>query len=62
MRGEILLADGEEAMRTSRGRMKQGVVAGISTGANIRAALSVAARPEMQGKNIVTFACDTGEP
>ena len=58
---EIILADGEEAMRTSRELMKQGVVAGISTGANVRAALSVAARPEMQGKNIVTFACDTGE-
>ena len=27
----------------------------------VLAALSVAARPEMQGKNIVTFACDTGE-
>ncbi|SDF93105.1 cysteine synthase A [Desulfovibrio legallii] len=58
---EILLADGEEAMQTSRELMRQGVVAGISTGANVRAALSVAARPEMQGKNIVTFACDTGE-
>ena len=41
--------------------MRQGIVAGISTGANVRAALQVAARQEMAGKNIVTFACDTGE-
>ena len=47
---------------TARRLMRlQGVCAGISTGANVLAALSVAARPEMQGKNIVTFACDTGE-
>lgn len=51
-----------EAMATARRLMRlQGVCAGISTGANVLAALSVAARPEMQGKNIVTFACDTGE-
>ena len=49
-------------MATARRLMRlQGVCAGISTGANVLAALSVAARPEMQGKNIVTFACDTGE-
>lgn len=58
---EILLADGEEALDTARLLMHQGIVAGISTGANVRAALQVAARQEMAGKNIVTFACDTGE-
>ena len=58
---EILLADGEEALDTARLLMRQGIVAGISTGANVRAALQVAARQEMAGKNIVTFACDTGE-
>ena len=45
----------------TRAAMGHGVVAGISTGANVRAALDIAARPEMRGKNIVTFACDTGE-
>ncbi|WP_291438725.1 cysteine synthase A [Desulfovibrio sp.] len=58
---EVLLADGEEALDTARLLMRQGIVTGISTGANVRAALQVAARPEMAGKNIVTFACDTGE-
>ena len=59
---EIIQVPTAEAMATARGLMRlQGVCAGISTGANVLAALSVAARPEMQGKNIVTFACDTGE-
>lgn len=59
---EIIQVPTEEAMAMARRLMRlQGVCAGISTGANVLAALSVAARPEMQGKNIVTFACDTGE-
>ena len=59
---EIIQVPTAEAMATVRRLMRlQGVCAGISTGANVLAALSVAARPEMQGKNIVTFACDTGE-
>ena len=57
-----MLADADEAVATARLLMeKDGVCAGISTGANVAAALAVAARPEMAGKNIVTFACDTGE-
>lgn len=59
---EIIQVGTEEAMDMARRLMRaQGVCAGISTGANVLAALSVAARPEMQGKNIITFACDTGE-
>lgn len=59
---EIIQVPTVEAMTTARRLMRlQGVCAGISTGANVLAALSVAARPEMRGKNIVTFACDTGE-
>ena len=59
---EIIQVPTAEAMATARRLMRlQGVCAGISTGANVLAALSVAARPEMQGKNIVTFACETGE-
>ena len=59
---EILLADAGEAIATARRLMAvDGVCAGISTGANVAAALAVAARPEMEGKNITTFACDTGE-
>lgn len=59
---EIIQVEGEEAMTMARKVMRvQGVCAGISSGANVLAALQVAARPEMRGKNIVTFACDTGE-
>jgi cysteine synthase A len=37
------------------------VLAGISAGANIHAALQVAGRPEMAGKRVVTIVCDSGE-
>ena len=58
---EIVQMDGELAIQTARQLMAQGLMVGISTGSNVRAALDIAARPEMQGKNIVTFACDTAE-
>ena len=40
---------------------REGVLAGISAGADIQAALEVAARPEMAGKRVVTIVCDSGE-
>ncbi len=39
----------------------EGVLLGISAGANILAALELAKRPENKGKTIVTIGCDTGE-
>ncbi len=39
----------------------EGVLLGISAGANILAALELAKRPENKGKTIVTVGCDTGE-
>jgi cysteine synthase A len=49
---------GNMARRVAR---EEGILVGISAGANIWAACEVAKRPEMAGKNIVTIGCDTGE-
>jgi cysteine synthase A len=59
---EIITVAAEDAFQTSRRLAREeGVLAGISAGANVYASLQVAARPENQGKTIVTIICDTGE-
>lgn len=49
---------GEIARRLAR---EEGILAGISSGANVWAALEVAKRSESKGKTVVTVICDTGE-
>ena len=59
---EILTVSTEEAMETARMLMtEESLSCGISTGANVRAAMNLALRPEFAGKHIVTIAPDTGE-
>lgn len=59
---EVLTVHGETALVTARRlAAEEGILGGISTGANIAAALEVAARPEMAGRLVVTFAPSTGE-
>ncbi len=59
---EVLQVRHEDAGAISRRLAKEeGILVGISAGANVWAALEVAARPENQGKLIVTILCDTGE-
>jgi cysteine synthase A len=59
---EVMTVDDEEALETARlAARKEGILAGISAGANIRAALEVAARPELAGQRVVTIVCDSGE-
>jgi cysteine synthase A len=59
---EILQVREEDAGATSRRLAREeGMLVGISAGANVWAALQVASRPDSRGKTIVTVACDTGE-
>jgi cysteine synthase len=59
---EIVSVSDEDALETARlAAQREGVLAGISAGANIHAALDVAARPELAGKRVVTVVCDSGE-
>ena len=59
---EIIQVRHEDAGAISlRLAKEEGILAGISSGANVFAALQVAKRPENKGKTIVTVICDTGE-
>jgi cysteine synthase A len=59
---EAVQIDNDDAFAMARRLAKEeGLLVGISTGANVCAALEVARRPENKGKMIVTVACSTGE-
>jgi cysteine synthase A len=59
---EVITVSNEEAFAMARRICKEeGMLVGISTGANVHVALEVAKRPENKGKLIVTIGCSTGE-
>src|SRR5262249_16507698 len=59
---QIITISNEAAFATARAlAQREGIPAGISTGANVAAAMAVAARPAMAGKTIVTFAPSSAE-
>jgi cysteine synthase A len=59
---EVLTVSNDDAFAMARRICKEeGMLVGISTGANVHAAIEMAKRPENQGKLIVTIGCSTGE-
>lgn len=59
---EVIQVSNEDAIASSRALAKEeGLLIGVSAGANAFIAKQVAARPENKGKVIVTILCDTGE-
>ena len=59
---EILTIENDEALAAARqSAQKEGLLVGISSGANLAAAAALARKSENHGKTIVTILCDTGE-
>jgi len=59
---DVITVSNEDAINTARRlALEDGILAGISTGANVWAAFQIAQRPENEGKLIVTIGCSTGE-
>lgn len=59
---EVVTIDNETAFETAKQLiMREGILCGISSGANCAAAIELAKRPEFKGKMIVFIICDTGE-
>ncbi|MHB0947130.1 MAG: cysteine synthase A [Sedimentisphaerales bacterium] len=59
---EIICVKNDDAIEMARQlAAKEGILAGISSGANVFAAVALSKRTENKGKTIVTIICDTGE-
>jgi cysteine synthase A len=58
---EVVQVTNDQAFELARGLAAEGILVGISAGANAYASYVVGSRPENKGKLIVTVMCDTGE-
>jgi len=59
---EIIAVEDEDAIAAARAvAQREGVLAGVSAGAAVHAALELARRPEWRGKRIVAILPDSGE-
>jgi cysteine synthase A len=59
---EVLRVSNDDAIAATKQLAKtEGLLAGISAGANVHAARTIASRPANAGKRVVTIICDTGE-
>jgi cysteine synthase A len=59
---EVLLVNADDAFAAARDlARREGVLVGISAGANVWAAGELARREDMRGRVVVTILCDTGE-
>ena len=59
---EVIAVDDEDAIQTARAlARREGVLAGMSCGAAVWAAMEIAARPESRGRRIATILPDSGE-
>ena len=59
---EIICVKNDDAIEMARQlAAKEGILAGISSGANVFVAVGLSKRTENKGKTIVTIICDTGE-
>ena len=59
---EVVKVSNEDAIKTAKMlAKKEGLLVGISAGANVWATMQVASREEFKGKTLLTILCDTGE-
>ncbi|WP_295021979.1 cysteine synthase A [Sulfurimonas sp.] len=59
---EVIKVSNEDAINTAKMlALREGLLVGISSGANVYAAMQIASRVEFKNKTIVTILCDTGE-
>ncbi|MCK9455319.1 pyridoxal-phosphate dependent enzyme, partial [Sulfurimonas sp.] len=59
---EVVKVSNEDAINTAKMLASQeGLLVGISAGANVFATMQIASRAEFKGKTLLTILCDTGE-